>query len=219
MSLTAKDCAAVAALLPEAVDPEVDPRVLRVVELHAAVCPSCQDELDSLRLSLALLAELPEVEASADFEAKVMARIRQRAIGTWSLASLRERVLEYLAARPFQTAGLACASAIALVAALRLQPPVEESDPTVAFRAAPAPARVAPIPDSNEEESLGSIASLDVRFQQAIARREEMLGAEDSSGSDVDPLPWENGLGGDDFETMVPVTRARDGDPPRRRSF
>jgi hypothetical protein len=116
-------CRAVAPLILEVVDPDVDERVLRVVELHAIECDACRDELDRLRVALGLLEALEEVEASPDFEARVAARVRAQRLGRWSWDDLWARVLEALAARPFRTAGLAGALTVASVMLFRLQDP------------------------------------------------------------------------------------------------
>ena len=117
-------CRAIAPLILEAVDPDVDARVLRVVELHAIECHACREELDQLRVALGLLETLDEVEASPDFEARVAARVRAHQLGRWSWDDLWARVIEALAARPFRTAGLAGALAVASVMLFRAQVPV-----------------------------------------------------------------------------------------------
>ena len=43
---------------------------------HLADCPACREELDDLKASQALLAGLPRVEVSADFEARVLEKVR-----------------------------------------------------------------------------------------------------------------------------------------------
>lgn len=129
------ECRAVAPLIPEAVDAEADERVLRVVELHVTACESCRAELDQLRVALGLLETLEEVEATPDFETRLMARLRTQRVGRWSWADLRDRVLEGLAVRPLRTAALAGTLAVVSIAVLRGNPSRMQEDLTARMEA------------------------------------------------------------------------------------
>ena len=54
-------------LLSSYIDGEVDPAELREVEEHLAACDSCRRELDTLRFTVGLLRELPEVSVRRSF--------------------------------------------------------------------------------------------------------------------------------------------------------
>lgn len=61
------------------VDGALHPAVARVLEAHVAACPSCRVKLDAYRAIAAGLAELPELEAPAWLEARIVARVTRPA--------------------------------------------------------------------------------------------------------------------------------------------
>ncbi|MAE71253.1 MAG: hypothetical protein CME06_12400 [Gemmatimonadetes bacterium] len=117
-------CNAVRPLIAETVDADADERVVRLVELHAEECVKCRSELDRMRAAIGLLESLEPVEAPADFEARVMARVRTDNLGGWTWREVSDRVAEALALRPLRTAALVATCAVLGVALLR---PVETS--------------------------------------------------------------------------------------------
>jgi len=115
-------CRAIRPLIAEVVDADADQRVVRLVELHALECDACRAELDRMRCALGMLADLEPVEPSADFEDRVMARVRAHQLGAWSWSDMTDRIIEALALRPFRTAALTGALAVLAAVALRVSP-------------------------------------------------------------------------------------------------
>ena len=190
-------CRAIRPLIAEVVDADADQRVVRLVELHALECDACRAELDRMRCALGMLADLEPVEPSADFEDRVMARVRAHQLGAWSWSDMTDRIIEALALRPFRTAaltgGLGVLAGVALgVAPAGLlpasgtppPPPLAAESALPAARPAPLPA--APIPPAPDPEL--QIAELT------------------DSESDPDSLPTDQA---DELEQALSVLEAR----------
>jgi len=60
-------------------DGQLSQKQRRTITRHLSRCPACQDELAQLRHLNALLRELPPVELSPDFHARLQARIMEAA--------------------------------------------------------------------------------------------------------------------------------------------
>ena len=60
-------------------DGMLHPAVRRVIEAHLAACPSCRGKLDAYRAIAVQLAELPELEAPAWLEARVIGAVTRPA--------------------------------------------------------------------------------------------------------------------------------------------
>ena len=73
------------ALLSPYVDGEVSAAETRRVEEHAAACPACRDELDSLTATVELVRGLPELELPRSFELTRLPEEEPRAsFGVWA---------------------------------------------------------------------------------------------------------------------------------------
>ncbi len=129
-------CNAVKPLIAETVDADADDRVVRLVELHTQECEKCRLELDRMRRAIGLLEILAPIEAPADFEARVIARVRADNLGGWSWREVADRVAEALAVRPLRTAALVATCAVLGVVLLR------SPGPAGTLPATEAPARV-----------------------------------------------------------------------------
>jgi hypothetical protein len=129
-------------LASDALDELLEPDVQRRFHAHLESCPACLGFFGELRDSLSLLAELPEIEASPDFERRVLARVREE-----EPVGVRERlVLQWealvdrlsLGAAPWRLAPLGVAAAIVGV---------------IAFSSGPMPGELAPVAGSGPEGS------------------------------------------------------------------
>lgn len=130
-------CTSVRELASDALDELLEPGVQRRFQAHLESCPSCVGFCSELRESLALLSDLPEIEAHPDFERRVLARLREEQpvglretlIARWT--SFVERLS--LGAAPWRLAPLGVAAAIIGV---------------IAFSSGPLPPEVTPVAES-----------------------------------------------------------------------
>lgn len=141
------NCRSAEGLFSSFVEEELSQKERRSLESHLTDCSRCTSAVEELRTTIQLVASLPVVETSADFEEAIMDRVRS---GEALRPTVIEWLSEWLAPARLKPVFLAGAAGCAVwIAFLMVQPSLRPASEMARGIATPPAQEVASVPSGN----------------------------------------------------------------------